>query len=283
MASAEPVNGGGYTSARRLRTRLADGRTLFIKAAVNTETADWLRAESRIYEALEGAPFMARRFAFHDAGGETFLALEDLSAAHWPPPWTLDRVAAVQEALAEMRRVGRRVRSPLPLIEEDTSFASWGIVAADPRPFLSLGLCTEPWLAASLPALLQAEHAAPLAGEDLLHLDVRSDNICFRTDGSAVLVDWNWACRGNGVLDTAGWLPSLSHEAGLEPEAVLPEASAFAALLAGFWAARAGTPPPIGAPRVREVQRNQLAVALPWAARASGLPPPDGVGLSAGE
>jgi hypothetical protein len=49
---------------------------------------------------------------------------------------------------------------------------------------------------------------------------------------------------------------------------------ALAVALAGFFAARAGLPPPSGAPTVREFQRKQLEVALPWAARELGQAPP---------
>jgi hypothetical protein len=48
----------------------------------------------------------------------------------------------------------------------------------------------------------------------------------------------------------------------------------MAALVSGFFAARAGLPVIPQAPRVREVQRVQLAAALPWAARVLDLPPP---------
>jgi hypothetical protein len=44
--------------------------------------------------------------------------------------------------------------------------------------------------------------------------------------------------------------------------------------MSGFFAARAGLPPIPTAPHVREVQLAQLRTALPWAARALGLPPP---------
>jgi hypothetical protein len=43
---------------------------------------------------------------------------------------------------------------------------------------------------------------------------------------------------------------------------------------AGFFAARAGLPPPQAAPRVRGFQRAQLDVVLPWAAEVLGLPTP---------
>ena len=201
------------------------------------------------------------------------LVLEDLSAAVWPPPWTAARINAVLDALGQIRAAVSQAPPNLPKLEDlfDES-ASWRQVAQTPEPFLSLGLCTSRWLEASLPTLIAAEQAAPLAGDDLLHLDVRSDNICFRTDGSAVLVDWNWVCRGNGVLDIAGWLPSLQSEGGPLPESILAKCPEFAALLSGYWASRAGLPAPEGAPRVRQIQEAQLRAAFPWTVRGLGLP-----------
>ena len=112
-----------------------------------------------------------------------------------------------------------------------------------------------------------------LAGEAFLHLDVRSDNLCLQ-EGRAVLVDWNFAHVGNPLLDVVGWLPSLKLEGGPDPWELVPDSQGFAALLAGYFASRAGLPPPATAPRVREFQRRQAEIALPWAARELGLPPP---------
>ncbi|HWX08781.1 MAG TPA: hypothetical protein VNY33_02290, partial [Gaiellaceae bacterium] len=66
------------------------------------------------------------------------------------------------------------------------------------------------------------------------------------------------------------WLPSLVLEHGPSPDGF--GVDEFAALVAGFFAVRAGLPPPEGAPRVRGFQRAQLEVALPWACRVLGLP-----------
>jgi aminoglycoside phosphotransferase (APT) family kinase protein len=120
---------------------------------------------------------------------------------------------------------------------------------------------------------VQAEADAELDGDELLHFDVRSDNLCFR-DGVAVLVDWNLACVGDGRFDVAFWLPSLRLEGGPEPWEVLLSEGPLAAAVAGFFAARAGRPPAPGAPMVREFQLRQLEVALPWAARELGQAPP---------
>jgi hypothetical protein len=51
----------------------------------------------------------------------------------------------------------------------------------------------------------------------------------------------------------------------------LPE---IAALLAGYFCARAGLPEIPQAPHVRRLQREQAGTSLPWAARVLGLPPP---------
>jgi hypothetical protein len=271
----------GYTRARRLIVRFADGSSVFAKLATDANTANWLHAEHRIYARLAGhARFLPALIGWDpgddDATALPLLLLEDLSAATWPPPWTARRVDVVLAALAD-------VRAALPLLadlhlrrfEDDRAeMASWSRVAADPGPFLSLGLCDTAWLERALPDLLAAEASALLDGGDLLHLDVRSDNLCFREDGAAVLVDWNWASHGNGLADLAGWAPSLHAEGGPPPEMILPDQPALAALLAGYWAWRAGKPAPAPGSRVRDVQRTQLSTALPWAARALGLTPP---------
>ena len=93
------------------------------------------------------------------------------------------------------------------------------------------------------------------------------------TAGQVIFVDWNLASLSNGRLDLGCWLPSLAYEGGPEPEQILPDAPEAAAWVAGFFAARAGLPPIVDAPRVRLVQQQQLSTALPWVVRALGLRP----------
>ena len=114
-------------------------------------------------------------------------------------------------------------------------------------------------------------------GDDLVHLDVRSDNLCF-AGGRTLLVDWNLAGSATGWLMSL-LLPSLAFEGGPLPEDACPDANTFAARVAGFFAARAGEPDIPDAPFVRRVQREQLSTAFPWAVRVLGLPLPDGVPL----
>jgi hypothetical protein len=272
VVSLEHVEGRGYTHAGSHRAFLDDGRTFFVKSAVDELSAGWLRAEIAVYESVRGS-FLAEVRGHAEHEGLPLLVLEDLGDAHWPPPWRKGDVEAVKDALAEI------AATPPPaglehVPREEIAF-EWREVERNAEPFLALGLCSGSWLDANLAPLCDASERAPFEGSDLLHLDVRSDNIALR-DNRAVLVDWNWACRGNALLDLVAWAPSLHVEGGPRPEDVVegegvPE---FASALAGFFAARAGLPPPPTAPRVRTVQREQLSVALPWAARALGLPEP---------
>ena len=264
---------GGYSLALRLRLELANGKFAFAKVATTEDTARWLRREAVVYEHLGTQPFLAEFLGWDDDWAQPFLLLEDLSGAHWPPPWTPARVDSVLIALADIRRTTLSPETP-SLEAERAVLTRWASIAADPTPFLSLGLCSATWLERALPTLLDAEKALVLEGTDFLHLDVRSDNLCFVGE-RAVIVDWNWSSVGNGDADIACWLPSLHSEGGPLPETILPNAAPWAAALTGFFGAQAGLPPPEGAPTVRTVQRTQLESALPWAVRALGLPPID--------
>ena len=262
---------GGYTSALRGVAAFADSRTAFVKAATCEQTAGWLRTEYAVYAHLNrcGADFLPRVHDWNDEGPLPILILEDLSRAYWPPPWTPEQIKQVGETLSRLRAMPLLPgMASLETYRED--FSGWRKVAQDPSALLALGLCSPAWLAASLPALQAAEASVVLAGDDLLHLDLRSDNICFAR-GQAILVDWNWACTGSGQFDLASWLPSLHAEGGPLPETLLPDAPEMAAALSGFWAAQAGSHAP--GSRLQALNLMQLQSALPWACRALGLPP----------
>lgn len=269
---------GGYTRALRALASFADGSTAFVKAATESDTAEWIRREIAVYETLGEQEFLPRFYgsAKRAEGDLPVLVLEDLTGAYWGPPWRDGDVNKVLDVLAAVRPCAPFFPDGFlrSLDAERSGLASWAKVAADPTQFLSLGFCSREWLDVALPALLHADATAPLAGSDLLHHDVRSDNLCFTEDGRAVLVDWNWAYRGNGLVDIAAWLPSLHHEGGPVPEAILPDYPELAAILAGFWAARAGKPAHEWdfEDRIRRIQKAQLTSALPWAVRALGLP-----------
>jgi hypothetical protein len=271
----EVAPAGGYTRATRLIAHFEDGATAFVKAAVDDFTARWLRDEIAVYRQLR-APFMPEVFAIDDAD-PPLIVLEDLRGGYWPPPWRPGDVEAVLATLAAVRATPPPPNLPSLAGSRDV-FANWRLVAADPDPFLSLGLCSAGWLETVLPALLAADQEAPLAGDELLHFDVRADNLCLGLPNRpAILVDWNHACRGNADFEVIGWAPSLLRQGGPPPEHLVPNADArLVSLLAGFWAWQAPQPAPSPDSLLRVHQLGVLRVTLPWATDRLGLAPPDG-------
>jgi hypothetical protein len=269
--SSQSIRGSGYgTNTAKWSVGLADARRVFVKHALDDLAAEWLRDEANIYRSL-AAPFLPSFFAFHD-DDETFLVTEDLADAYWPPPWSSEQLELAFRTLDDVHA------TPPPeglrkLEDLRRSLHGWIAVAADPKPFLAAGLCTAEWLERALPSLSRASAECELGGDALLHLDFRSDNACFR-DERMYIVDWNLACVGNPRLDVVAWLPSLRLEGGPDPVEIVADSGGLSSLIAGFFAARVGLPAPATAPTVREFQRRQLEVALPWAARELGLPPP---------
>jgi hypothetical protein len=264
------IVGGGYTLMEHWLVEREDGTRAFAKVAVDEPTAGFLRDEHRVYSQVE-AGFLPTFLGWHDDGARPILLLDDLTGAHWPPPWREGDVAAVFEALDDLHATSPPPGLP-PLTFDELH--TWREVEENPQPFLSLGLCSAAWLERNLPELLAATERSVITGDAFVHLDTRSDNVCF-VDGRAVLVDWNWAGTGNPQVDAAFWMPSLFAEGGPMPTEALPDAGELTAVVSGFFAPIAGLPPPAGAPTVRPLQLAQLKVALPWAVDVLGLPPLD--------
>jgi len=244
----------GYSLNEHWTAVFADGTRAFLKLARIDPSPQWLRDEAAVLATVQGPS--APRFIAFDDGAEPLLVLEDLMPARWPPPWREGDIDAVLAALGEVSQQ----HADVPRLEHE-NWNGWREIEDDPEPFLSTELRDAAWLERMLPSLVAAADAAPLAGEALLHCDVRSDNLCVK-DGHVVLVDWNHARIGNPSFDIAFWLPSLVLERGPQPQHF--GVDELAAVVAGFFAARAGLPRPAGAPRVREFQRAQAAVALDW-------------------
>lgn len=261
---------GGYTPTARYAVA-GGGRTGFVKVATTPVTAAQINREIVAYTGISG------RYVPHLLGAEAdpvepILIIEDLSSATWPPPWSDRLVDQVLEAIAEMHATRTDLKHGGLL---DGREAGWPTVASDPMPFLALGQVSAAWLEHALPTLIAAEQACHLAGDALTHLDLRSDNLCITSDG-VKFIDWPEACRSAADVDLGFFLPSLAYEGGPLPETIQPDRSDIAALVSGFFAARAGLPDIPLSPFVRRVQREQLSTALPWAIRALGLPPADG-------
>lgn len=264
----------GYTSAVRYVVGFADGSSAFVKAAADGRTAAWLRMEQRVYDRVE-ADFVPRRIAWED-GDLPLMLLEDLSGGVWTFSWSPDDIARTRALLDRLAATVLPADFP-PLGDDADEFQGWQSVAGDPAGFLSHGLASAGWLSRALPVLVKAEQSIRLDGTALVHMDVRSDNLCFHGERT-LLVDWNWARRGNPAYDQVFWLPTVHMEGGPPPWDITLAEPEIIAAASGYFASRAHLPPdahPAG-PAIRTLQRRQLESALPWAARALGLPLPDG-------
>ena len=267
----EPVIGGGYTRQAKWHVRFADGSTAFVKAADEEPFSSALRREVAVYRSVEG-PFLPRLVGARDDGALVVLAVEDLVEAHWPPPYP-DDVRPLFEALDAL------AATPVPGVLRVWPVASsnWRTTAETPEPFLALGLCSGVWLDQVVESLVQAESRVSWAGDDFVHYDVYSGNVCF-VGPRALLVDWDAAGRGNRWIDVAFALLNLRLEGARLPDVALPQEGDYAALLSGHFAVEAPAPLPEWAEgsSLREDMVGDLRHALEWTAEALGLPRPDG-------
>src|SRR5690242_7593635 len=98
IALGEMPGTGGYTPALRRIATLADGSTVFVKAAVDEATTAWIQTERAAYEALGDRRFLPAYLG----GDEGLVILEDLRHGHWPPPWRSGDIDGVFGLLDEL-------------------------------------------------------------------------------------------------------------------------------------------------------------------------------------
>ena len=156
---------GGYTPAARYVVRRGEDRA-FVKIATTPLTAQMLRREFVAYDAISG-PFCPQVIGWRDDETQPLLAIEDLSAADWPPPWSDRRLADALDAISALHACPAHL--PTYELVHGDRHAGWSHVADDPRAFLSLGLVSEAWLRRALPALVEAEDACVTGGDAVTH------------------------------------------------------------------------------------------------------------------
>jgi hypothetical protein len=267
---------GGFSPGAAVRLRCADGTRAFVKACgpeLNPDTPDLLRAEIAALDLLPPSVPHARLLTAYDDGSWVALVLEDVEGRHPTLPWT---AADLTPTLAALEQTGRtRAHRRLPTFADRVAMLdAWDLVAADPGD-LPVGLLGR------LPAFLdlQATAREVTVGDRLVHWDARADNILLR-DGMAVLLDWAWACRGAGWLDTLLLATDLRVQGGPDPDEVLATSSmtrdvppehlaAVVACMVGVWSERARQPAPPGLPTIRPWQAHCAAVALDWLDRGA--------------
>jgi hypothetical protein len=268
---------GGFSPGAAVRVVCADGTRAFVKACgatINADTAAMYRAEIEALGVLPGSVPHARLLSAYDDGTWVALVLEDVAGRHPGVPWSESDTSLVADALDAVG--GSRAPRSLPEFAAAGGVLDvWDGVAAEPA-------CVPPELAARLPEMLEHQRVARegTAGDRLVHWDVRADNVLVR-EGQVVLLDWAWACRGAGWLDTLALALGLRIQGGPDADELLasrpltrdvaPEQLvAVVACLAGYFAERAGRPAPPGLPTIRAWQQHCATAALAWLDTGAG-------------
>lgn len=263
---------GGFSPGVAARVDLADGRRVFVKAvgsAVNPETPDLNRAEIVALHLMPAHLPVAQLLGSYDDGDWVALVLEDVEGRRPSLPWTCADATSVSATLRAV--AGTTAPEELPAFADVVlALSAWDDVAADPT-----GL--DPAVVARLPEMLelQARAREVTPGNALVHWDVRNDNVLIRPDGTAVLLDWAWACRGAPWLDTLLLALDFAIQGGPDPDAYLGASAvtadvdrqdlrALLACIVGVWTERARRPAPPGLPTIRAWQSRCAVAALRW-------------------
>jgi hypothetical protein len=270
---------GGFSPGLASVLVTADGRRLFAKAAgpIPNDIAPRIhRREISIAERLPASAFLPElRWSLDDPeSGWVVLLFGEIQGSPPRLPWQSSELEQVLRGLTTITE--SLTPSPLPL-EIVGSVRDSGLLADYWTRLSDEPSRLDDWSRRNLERLVALENRAPsaVAGETLLHLDVRADNILLTPDSMAV-VDWPHARQGAAWLDLVFFAPSVAMQGGPQPEDLLrlypgepPEAGRLLpalAAIAGFFTWGALQPPPPGLPFLRQFQAAQGLVARNWLA-----------------
>lgn len=272
---------GGYSPSLAASCRLDVGRQVFVKAVSpeqNPEAPDILRREVAVTAALpEDAPAPRLLHALDD-GCWVVGVFEHVAGTLPALPWRRAELGRVLDATRDLAEVAPP--PALATIEERYGpiLNGWRNLAAA----AGIDGVLDDWSARHLDRLasLEPEWVHAVTGNELVHGDVRSDNVLIQA-GRVTFVDWPAACRGRILFDFVSMLPSVALEGGGQPEDVLrahggrldPDAvTAVVIADTGYFLDRARLPDPPGLPTVRRFQRAQAEICVRWLRSRLGWP-----------
>lgn len=266
----------GFSPGSADRVRTATGKRAFVKAVQRTAhpgTYDLHLRELEVMQTMPSdvsAPALIGSFASPDW---VALILEDVEGRHPGAARDGSDVVAVLDALMTLPKVPAGSGLPKAVDELGVDASGWAELQ-DEDAVADL----PEWVQASFTHLRQCAESvsSTVAGEYLLHLDCRADNLLIDTAGSAWLIDWPWAGIG------ARWVDGLCYllDARLRGETIDAEAhlgghplfdgvadasidSVLAALTGGFFA-KARRPAPPNMPTLREFQHGEALAGIAW-------------------
>lgn len=296
---------GGFGPSATFILIAADGRRYFCKGTHPGQTPEGHAALKRERDNFQRFPqitqFGPRYLGGADEGDWHVALLEYLPRSREVPPWSDDAVAQVIALIARFHEASPPdAPAALNALDKAVGFnlfraeQGWGSLMRTPEQQARFAALFESpaqardWLTRSVEKLADLESRATAIGgpQSWLHLDIRSDNLVFGERG-VKLVDWPFLAYGPTLVDVAFFLPGLAGEGGptcakglalYERAAGTTFAPAdvelAAAIVSGFFAARAGEPEVPVLPRLRWIQKLQLFPALDWVCEILEIAPP---------
>lgn len=277
QATTQPL---GFSPAVAARLVTASGKRVFVKAVppdLNPDTPEIYRREIKVCQALPSDVPVPRFEWSLDEGAEGWVVLvfEHIDAAPPQLPWNDAELRLAVHAIDELA-----VKlTPSPIREGQQgermarAWARWTQLAASPPPEL------EPWFHDRWEELIELDSRLPelTAGDTLVHLDIRSDNLLIG-GGRCWVVDWAWPLLGAAWMDIVLFSVFVEGEGGPSAEKVLslsvagraapPEGVlALLATIAGGLTFQSCQPPPPGLPGLRPFQAAHARAARAWLQR----------------
>ncbi len=287
QVTAETSATSGFSPGFAAVLELADGRGVFVKAVSseqNPVSPDLARREIAVESALPPEVPAPRLLFSHDDGEWVVLGFEVAHGRSPELPWRPDDLGAVLDALAQLADVeplpGHRLPRSDDLFADDyTGWRKLAMLPDDERALVAqrageLGR----WATDNLERLVVWEQDAPaaMAGDALVHGDLRADNVMIDPDHSLVwLIDWPHASVGAPWLDLACMLPSVALQGGGDPASIFrshvlsdgvsdDELRAVLSGVSGYFVWSSLQPAPPGIPNLRRFQAAQGIATLRW-------------------
>ncbi len=261
----------GFTPGFASVLQCEDGSRHFVKAAstkAQRMSADTYREETRKLAALPHQTPAPRLCWSIDVDDWFVLATEYVEGRAPRRPWRTAELEACLDMLSAAVPVLTPPPTELDLPHAAEEFAAWPAYwdhLRSTRPDL-------PHLEEA--AALAGRHAEVMAGDTVVHTDVRDDNLLLAADGRVLLCDWNWPMVGAAWLDTLFLLIGPRGD-GLDIESVIsghpllstvpPEhVDVVLALSVGYFLKSADDPVPPTSPFLRDAQLWQGEVCWEW-------------------